>query len=146
MRRHLHDAVSRPGTQQLAVGRPVYVRAVFEPAAVLAGLDDAQREAAMFAGGPLLVLAGAGAGKTRTLVSRAAWLLGGSAIDLGGLVMLGDHQRRRADECPTGVDGPSGHAGVLTLLSSRSRLAPLEAREIPASGPASAGLVARTIG
>jgi len=40
----------------------------------LVGLNDEQRAAATHAGGPLLILAGAGTGKTRTLVARAAWL------------------------------------------------------------------------
>ena len=47
---------------------------VFEAAGILDSLNDAQREAATHPDGPLLVLAGAGTGKTRTLVARAAWL------------------------------------------------------------------------
>ena len=47
---------------------------VFEPSALLDDLDDQQRQAATHPGGPLLVLAGAGTGKTRTLTARAAWL------------------------------------------------------------------------
>ena len=47
---------------------------MFEPPDVLDGLNDEQRRAAAHPGGPLLVLAGAGTGKTRTLVARAAWL------------------------------------------------------------------------
>ena len=47
---------------------------MFEPADVLAGLNENQRRAATHQPGPLLVLAGAGTGKTRTLVARAAWL------------------------------------------------------------------------
>ena len=39
-------------------------------------LNDEQRAAATHAGGPLLVLAGAGTGKTTTLCARVAWLLG----------------------------------------------------------------------
>ncbi|HUZ22140.1 MAG TPA: ATP-dependent helicase, partial [Streptosporangiaceae bacterium] len=38
------------------------------------GLNDEQRAAAAHEGGPLLILAGAGTGKTGTLVARAAWL------------------------------------------------------------------------
>jgi len=38
-------------------------------------LNDEQRAAATHRGGPLLVLAGAGTGKTTTLCSRVAWLL-----------------------------------------------------------------------
>ena len=45
-----------------------------DPAAVLAALNDDQRQAATYRGGPLLILAGAGTGKTGTLIARAAWL------------------------------------------------------------------------
>jgi DNA helicase-2/ATP-dependent DNA helicase PcrA len=47
---------------------------MFEAADVLEGLNENQRRAATHQSGPLLVLAGAGTGKTRTLVARAAWL------------------------------------------------------------------------
>ncbi|MBS1868647.1 MAG: ATP-dependent helicase [Actinobacteria bacterium] len=43
--------------------------------AALDGLSPAQRAAATHAGGPLLVVGGAGSGKTRTLVARFAWLV-----------------------------------------------------------------------
>jgi hypothetical protein len=42
---------------------------------LLAGLDPEQHEAATALPGPLLVIAGAGAGKTRTLIARAAYAL-----------------------------------------------------------------------
>ncbi len=47
---------------------------VFELTGLLDGLNEEQRQAATHPKGPLLVLAGAGTGKTRTLVARAAWL------------------------------------------------------------------------
>src|SRR5215468_7743892 len=47
---------------------------MFESASLLDGLNEQQRQAATHPDGPLLILAGAGTGKTRTLVARAAWL------------------------------------------------------------------------
>ena len=40
-------------------------------------LNLEQRTAATHTGGPLLILAGAGTGKTTTLCARVAWLLAG---------------------------------------------------------------------
>jgi len=45
------------------------------PPDLLANLNPVQREAATHPGGPLLIVAGAGSGKTRVLTSRVAWLI-----------------------------------------------------------------------
>lgn len=67
-----------------------------EGPAWLAGLNPAQRRAVEHDGGPLLIVAGAGTGKTRTLVSRLARLLATGVPP--ERVLLVTFSRRAAEE------------------------------------------------
>ena len=69
---------------------------MFESPEVLDGLNDEQRQAVVHPGGPLLVLAGAGTGKTRTLVARAAWLCE-QGVEPSRILLL-TFTRRAADD------------------------------------------------
>ena len=55
---------------------------------ILESLNDAQRQAVTTAAVPTLVIAGAGSGKTRVLVHRAAWLIDVEGVSPQGLLAV----------------------------------------------------------
>jgi DNA helicase-2/ATP-dependent DNA helicase PcrA len=81
------DDVSRDATPELAAGRPAR-RKQASADELLEGLNEPQRAAVTHAGAPLLVVAGAGSGKTRVLTRRIAWLIAERGAHPGSILAI----------------------------------------------------------
>jgi DNA helicase-2/ATP-dependent DNA helicase PcrA len=99
------------------------------------GLNEEQREAATYAGGPLLILAGAGTGKTTTLCARVAWLLaeGVPAERILLLTFTRRAAREMVDRARTLAERVAPHAGAVvggTFHSIAHRMVRLHASSL----------------
>jgi DNA helicase-2/ATP-dependent DNA helicase PcrA len=108
-------------------------RPAIDAAALLDGLNDNQRAAVVHAGSPLLIVAGAGSGKTRVLTHRIAHLLGERRVHPGQILAI-TFTNKAAGEMKERVEqlvGPRAHAmWVMTFHSACVRILRRESKKL----------------
>ncbi|MER5375765.1 DNA helicase PcrA [Streptomyces sp. NPDC002553] len=108
-------------------------RPVIDAAALLEGLNDNQRAAVVHAGSPLLIVAGAGSGKTRVLTHRIAHLLAERDVHPGQILAI-TFTNKAAGEMKERVEqlvGPRANAmWVMTFHSACVRILRRESKRL----------------
>lgn len=108
-------------------------RTVVDPAALLEGLNEEQRAAVVHTGSPLLIVAGAGSGKTRVLTHRIAHLLGTRRVHPGEILAI-TFTNKAAGEMKERVEqlvGPRAAAmWVMTFHSACVRILRRESKRL----------------
>ncbi|MEU1452184.1 DNA helicase PcrA [Streptomyces avermitilis] len=108
-------------------------RPAVDPATLLHGLNENQRAAVVHAGSPLLIVAGAGSGKTRVLTHRIAHLLGERHVHPGQILAI-TFTNKAAGEMKERVEqlvGPRANAmWVMTFHSACVRILRRESKRL----------------
>lgn len=108
-------------------------RPVIDPEALLDGLNTEQRAAVVHSGSPLLIVAGAGSGKTRVLTHRIAHLLAERGVHPGQILAI-TFTNKAAGEMKERVEqlvGPRANAmWVMTFHSACVRILRRESKKL----------------
>lgn len=130
---------------------PCHDQAVADPGSLLAGLDDEQRAAAESLEGPVMILAGAGTGKTRAITHRMAFAIASGAHDASSTLALtfttkaaGEMRSRLRELGIDGVQARTFHSAALRQL--RYFWPRLSGREFPSIMSSKIPVVAESLG
>ncbi|MFD9290020.1 DNA helicase PcrA [Streptomyces sp. NPDC060030] len=127
------DVFDAPPPPREAYYRDGAPRPVVDSAALLDGLNTEQRAAVVHAGSPLLIVAGAGSGKTRVLTHRIAHLLAERGVHPGQILAI-TFTNKAAGEMKERVEdlvGPRANAmWVMTFHSACVRILRRESKRL----------------
>jgi DNA helicase-2/ATP-dependent DNA helicase PcrA len=106
-------------------------------AALLEGLNDRQRQAVEHSGSPLLVVAGAGSGKTRVLTRRIAYLLAARHVHPGQIMAITFTNKAAAEMKERVADLVGNRARVMWVSTFHSMCVRILRREAKSLGMSS---------
>ncbi|TCO65457.1 DNA helicase PcrA [Actinocrispum wychmicini] len=106
-------------------------------AALIDGLNDRQRQAVEHSGSPLLVVAGAGSGKTRVLTRRIAYLLAARDVHPGQIMAITFTNKAAAEMKERVADLIGGRARVMWVSTFHSMCVRILRREAKSLGMSS---------
>ncbi|MEW6535483.1 MAG: UvrD-helicase domain-containing protein [Candidatus Auribacterota bacterium] len=98
--------------------------AVHTPCQLLESLNDEQKAAALYSGGPQLIIAGAGSGKTRVLMVKAVLLCTRFSVDPQHILCItftnkaADEMKKRLASFNVTVTAKTFHAAAMSILNA----------------------------